>query len=144
MRDFLALLTCVAVLAGTGCSTAVRSAVLSKEASSYIVGSRTGIPTDLFSTTDERIVLRVQLGLNLGTFYRIYRIEWIQPDGSVFLDEPIENVLGNSTIIIASLPVASNQPSRLPGQWKVRLYYKEKRLTERTFTIEERGPRRPV
>ena len=124
------------LLLAAGCSTVVEQVSLSKNPTYFVVGSNPGDYRDIFSVSDEKVTLRVVFAPNLVGGWRTFRVDWIAPDGSVFLSEPVKTRWGSNETLFASLHIADNQPARMPGKWSVRLFHEEEELISRSFVIE--------
>ena len=72
---------------------------------------------------------------NLSGSFRSYEIRWIGPDGSIFQTTPEKTKWGSNSVLITSLAISGDEPSRMPGPWTVQLYFEEVLLLNRTFTI---------
>lgn len=134
MRLLAVIFTLAALVA---CSTQVRSVALSDDATYFWLGSTSGYPKSIFSSEDEKVTLHVRFHPNFVGVYRMFTAEWVAPDGSVYLADPVSTKWGSNEALIVSLAVAGNEPSRMPGRWRVlRLLYQDEELVSRPFTIE--------
>jgi len=119
-----------------GCSTRVVTVSLSTDPSYHWLTSSPGKYKTIFSTSDEKVTLRVVFDTNVVGGSRVFTVEWVGPDGVVYLSEPVKTKWGSNEILLADLYIAENDPSRMPGRWQVRLLYKDDELVSRRFTIE--------
>jgi hypothetical protein len=135
--DFAALKLILLSLVVTlmGCAVSVQDSGLTSEAGSrwlYVGKSR---PKTIYSVNDEQVTYWAQLDLQLPRFFKNFRVDWVDPKGNVFLSKTIKNSWGTEDIIIATLPIRDNYPSRFPGDWKVRIYHGDELLDQARFTI---------
>lgn len=120
----------------TGCSTVVMEASLSENPTYYVLSSTKGDVKSIFSTSDEKVTLRVVFKPNFVGTYRTFNVEWVKPGGDVYLSENAKTSWGSNETLLVSMNIAKSEPARMPGQWRVRLRYKDEILTDRPFTIE--------
>jgi len=135
----LKLLLLSVVVISMGCAVSVQDSGLTTEAGSrwlYVSKSR---PKTIYSVNDEQITYWAHLDLQLPRPFKHFRIEWVDPQGKVFLSKKIKNSYGTNDIIVTTLPIRDNYPSRIPGDWKVRIYHGDKLLDQARFTIEPVG-----
>jgi hypothetical protein len=119
-----------------GCATRVVTVSLSTDPSYSWFGSSPGKYKRIFSTSDEKVTLRVVFDMNFVGAIRVFTVEWIGPDGDVYLSEPVRTKWGSNRILFADLYIFEREPSRMPGRWQVRLLYEDRELVSRRFTIE--------
>lgn len=95
-----------------------------------------GEPATEFSADDERITLtaRFEGGRPSGR----YTVEWLFPDGRVYLRKPVS---ADASGITTAIPVRGKAPSRNPGTWRVRLSRDGDPVVDRTFVIREAAAR---
>ena len=133
-ETFLAILVCLSA-AALGCATSVVDARLSDDASYYWLGVSPTSEKSIFAPTDEKVTLTVRFANNLVGGQRSFVVRWIGPDGKVFREDPTKTSFGSNDVLIASLPVARNLASRMPGLWSVELSYEDEVLVTRRFEI---------
>jgi len=125
----------LAALLVSGCSTTVKRAQLSADATYYWLGSSPSDAKSVFSTTDEKVTLTVEFQPNFVGGYRTFRVRWIGPGGELFLEEPTSTKWGSNESLIVSLPIAENLPATMPGDWAVELWYQSEQLLRRPFRV---------
>jgi hypothetical protein len=130
----LCLCACAVTVSDSGLTNQVRSRVFYIEKSS---------PRTLYSVRDEGVTYWATLDPSLLADYVRFRIDWIDPQGKVFASRKTTLMWKTHNNIVATLPIRNNYPSRMPGDWKVRLYRGDSILDEARFTIEQpkRGSR---
>ncbi len=72
-----------------GCSTTVKSVALSDDATYFWLGSTSSSVKSIYSVSDEQVTLHVRFHTNfVGSALR-FTVDWIAPDGSVYLSDPV-------------------------------------------------------
>ncbi|MDZ8118494.1 hypothetical protein [Pontiella agarivorans] len=132
----LSLISTFALLL-TGCSTVVKTANLSDDAEYYWLGSSSSNTKTIFNINDEKVTLHVVFKPNFSWSIPTFIVEWIEPDSSVYLSRPITTKYGNNSVLITSLPIKGNMPSRSPGEWRVQLKKDDAVLVDFPFIIEK-------
>ena len=126
------------VLVFVGCARSVKESGLSPQAGSRFFYIGRTSPKTLYTVEDEQVTYWAKFDWHPNPWVKNLRVEWIDPSGGVFLSREIETSWGTE-YVVTRLPIKDNYPSRLPGDWKVRLYHGDDRLDEARFTIEERS-----
>ncbi len=131
----IACLWILLVLVFVGCARSVKESGLSPRAGSRLFYFSKSSPKTLYTVEDEQVTYWARLDWHLNPWVRNLRVEWIDPKGDLFLSRKIETSWATENVV-TRLPIRNNYPSRLPGDWKVRLYHGTDRLDEARFTIE--------
>jgi hypothetical protein len=136
-RDFsrALILVLVALLAG-GCSGLRVVDERLSEDPTYL-GPETGVEhlQSVFSSDDVRVTLSVLFDRNPGARGRPFMAEWLFPDGTVYLRVPVRTESGSRALLVTSMHIRGEPPSRRPGIWRVRLSLEATELLEREFEI---------
>ena len=129
------ILVLVALLAG-GCSGVKVVDEHLSEDPTYL-GPGTGVehPQSVFSSDDVRVTLSVLFDRNPGTRGRPFMAEWLFPDGTVYLRVPVRTERGSRELLVTSMHILGEPPSRRPGIWRVRLSLEGTELLDREFEI---------
>ncbi len=137
MKRILLLSAILPLACLTGCSTPkVMKANLTDDAHYYWLGSSSSNAKTIFNPTDEKVCLHVVFKPNFAFTPPTFTVEWIQPDNKVYLSKPVSTKYGSNQVLITELPIKDNEPSRLPGRWRVKLYRDENVLVNFPFTID--------
>ena len=86
----------------------------------------------VFALTDESAHLRVVFHTHLGGWIREYEVEWSRPDGTIYSTKRVRKT---GHVLVVSLPIADEEPSRTPGNWRVSLREGETTIVDLDFTI---------
>jgi hypothetical protein len=131
----LSLITIAALL--SGCSTVVQTVNLSDDANYYWLGSSSSDTKTIFNANDEKVTLHVKFKPNFSWSIPTFTVEWIEPDSSVYLSRTVSTKYGNNSVLITSLPIKGNMPSRSLGEWRVKLKEEDAILVDFPFIIEK-------
>jgi hypothetical protein len=130
---FLALMSIV------GCTTKIVGDRISNDAEihGWSWKAKVSPPKDIFTVQDEKVTYTVWFKTAPGDWEE-YHVTWVAPGGAIYRTDPLSIKNGFSDHVgIATLPIRDNFPSRLPGEWHLRLYRKESLLWEKKFLIED-------
>jgi len=95
-----------------------------------------GKPRSVFSSNDEKVTLSVLFAHNYMGAFQWYKVEWIRPDGNVYLRKGTRSLFGRHDALEASMPIRDTPAAMFfPGKWVVRLYLEERLLAEKGFEI---------
>lgn len=92
----------------------------------------------VFPDSTREIIWFAQFGLRgsmKNNMSRSYRIQWIAPDGSIFLDEKFKSSLWNETFVKKSIQFEIPIKEQSIGQWRVRVWKKDQLIDDRYFEI---------
>ena len=99
-------------------------------------GAAGGATTTEFTAEEVNVTLSVRFESPLDVD-ETFMVEWLFPDGSVYLRKPVRSVGSEHDRLETSLPIRGKAPARYPGLWHVRLWHHGERLVERSFEIRE-------
>ena len=95
-----------------------------------------GKPRSVFSSNDEKVTLSVLFAHNYMGAFQWYKVEWIRPDGKVYLRKGTRSLFGRHDALEASMPIRDTPAAKFfPGKWQVRLYLEDRLLVEKAFEI---------
>jgi hypothetical protein len=95
-----------------------------------------GKPRSVFSSNDEKVTLSVLFAHNYVGTFQWYKVEWLRPDGKVYLRKGTRALFGRHDALEASMPIRGTPAATFfPGKWKVRLYLEDRLLVEKGFEI---------
>jgi hypothetical protein len=97
-----------------------------------------GAPTTEFSADDRTVTLTARFNTHLSADERLM-VEWLFPDGSVYLRKPVHRSRDSEDLLETSIPIHGKAPARHPGTWHVRLWRDGEKLVDRSFEILEPG-----
>ena len=118
------------------CGTTVREARLSDDASYVFVrGISPTAEKSIFRPSDEKVTLSVEFANNFAGGQRTFTARWVGPDGNVFREDPVKTKWGSNEDLVATLAIAQNLPSKMPGLWSVTLLHEDEVLVTRKFEI---------
>lgn len=126
-RYFQAGLSGVGVLVLAGCANV---AVVDD----YLAAG--GSPTTEFTAEDANVTLSARFDSALAEDER-FMVEWLFPDGSVYLRKPVRRIGNRDDELETSMPIRGKAPARYPGRWHVGLWHGGDRLLYRSFEIRE-------
>ncbi len=89
-----------------------------------------------FSVDDQSVTLSARFDAGLAADAPII-VEWLFPDGEVYLRKPVRRSYDSSDLIETAMPIRGKVPARYPGIWQVRLWRDGDKLVERSFEIQE-------
>lgn len=89
-----------------------------------------------FSRKSEKVVWWAELTNSL--IERSFLAKWYDPDGELYLEKKFKNAFGNTRLAKTALKIKDEFPSQKPGQWVIEVYYKDKLIERRNFTILEK------
>lgn len=93
-------------------------------------------PRTVFFSDDKKVTLSVLFGQNYVGVYQYFRVEWIRPDGNVYLRTGTRSLFGRHDALESSMPIRGKPAGRFfPGNWKVRLFLDDRMLLEKAFEI---------
>ena len=95
-----------------------------------------GGPSTEFSIDDQAVTLSARFNTGLAADEPLM-VEWLLPDGKVYLRKPVSRSHGNDNVLETSLPVRGKGPARRPGIWQVRLWHDGRLLVNRSFEIHK-------
>lgn len=126
-----------AVLAGcTADDIHVSDALLAEESLHESLTGPERKARTIFFSDDEKVTLSVLFGYNRVGVYQWYRIEWIRPDGNVYLRSGTRSLFGRHDALESSMPIRGKPAGKFfPGKWKVRLFIDDRMLLEKDFEI---------
>lgn len=104
------------------CAISVQDSGLTERVRSRWLPADKAHPKTLYTVTDEQVVYWAVMDPSLRTDYVTFRVEWIDPHGKVFTRKKVHLFWSINSSVVAKLPIRDNYPSRMPGDWKVRLY----------------------
>ena len=140
IRGVLAPALMVATL--TGCTAGdihVSDALLAEESLHESLSGPERKPRTVFFSDDEKVTLSVLFGHNYVGVYQWYRVEWIRPDGNVYLRTGTRSLFGRHDALESSMPIRDKPAGKFfPGKWKVRLFLDDRMLLEKAFEIRRR------
>ena len=92
--------------------------------------------TNFFSSQDEKVVSWVRFSYNSPENFAL-RWEWISPQGKLYHRGEVEMEAGsyNNYRTWYWIKIRDRYASKLPGEWKVRVYINDIFLAERQFFI---------
>ena len=93
-----------------------------------------GAPATEFSIDDSSVTLRARFDGELAADAPL-TVEWLFPDGKVYLRKPVHRSYANPDVLETAIPVRGKAPARFPGEWHVRLWRGEDKLVDRSFEI---------
>lgn len=93
------------------------------------------VATD-FTVDDQQILLSARFDSKLAAS-DTFMVEWIFPDGSVYLRKPVRRSAESAYRVDTGIAVRGKTPARHPGIWHVELRQDGKRLVSRAFEIRE-------
>ncbi len=93
-----------------------------------------GAPATEFSIDDRTVTLSARFDTGLVADERLM-VEWLFPDGKVYLRKPVRRSYESRDLIETSMPIRGKAPARHPGIWHVRLWRDGDKLVERSFRI---------
>ena len=127
----------IALLAGcTADDIHVSDALLAQESLHESLEGPDRKPRTVFTSEDEKVTLSVLFGYNRVGVYQWYRVEWIRPDGNVYLRTGTRSLFGRHDALEASMPIRGKPAGKFfPGTWKVRLFIDDRMLLEKEFEI---------
>jgi len=132
----LSLITFTALIF-SGCSTVVQKANLSEGANYYWLGSASSETKTIYKTTDEKVTLHVVFKPNFSWSPPTFMADWIKPNNEIYLSIPVTTKYGSNQVLITSLPIKDNIPSKELGQWRVELKKENDVLVSFPFIIEK-------
>ena len=97
-----------------------------------------GSVTTEFTVDDREIVLTARFDTKLAADETLM-VEWIFPDGSVYLRKPVGRSAGSVYRIETDISVRGKTPARHPGIWRVNLARDGEPLVSREFEIREQS-----
>jgi hypothetical protein len=97
-----------------------------------------GSATTEFSADDQAVTLSARFKPYLPAGEPLM-VEWLFPDGSVYLRKPVYRSYGSDDGLETSMPIRGKAPARHPGIWHVRLWHDGEKLVNRSFEILEPG-----
>ena len=115
----------------------VVAALLSACAQPALLGedlSAGGAPSTEFSIDDAAVTLSARFDAALAVDAPL-TVEWLFPDGTVYLRKPVRRSYENPELVETAIPVRGKAPARYPGLWHVRLSRGEDVLVDRSFEI---------
>ena len=89
-----------------------------------------------FSNDDQAVTLTARFNTELAADEPLM-VEWLLPDGRVYLRKPVRRSHGNGDLLETSLQVRGKAPARRPGVWQVRLWHDGRLLVDRSFEIHK-------
>lgn len=95
-----------------------------------------GTPTTEFTADDGSVTLTARFESAIGKD-QSFMVEWLFPDGSVYLRKPVRRSGGDAERLETSMPIRGKAPARHPGLWHVSLSHDGERLVDRSFEIRE-------
>lgn len=98
-----------------------------------------GLEGTEFFADDQSVTLSARFNRELPADEPLM-VEWLFPDGSVYLRKPVHRSYDSVDLLQTSIPIRGKAPARHPGIWHVRLWHKGEGLVNRSFEILE--PRR--
>ena len=128
--------TCRVVLSGIAVALLVGCASLAVVDERLEAG---GSATTKFYADDQAVTLSARFKPDLPANEPLM-VEWLFPDGSVYLRKPVHRSYGSDDRLETSMPIRGKAPARHPGIWHVRLWHDGEKLVNRSFEILE--PRR--
>ncbi|MDX1431617.1 MAG: hypothetical protein R3286_04135 [Gammaproteobacteria bacterium] len=141
----LALPAALVLLLAAGCTEIrVVEDELSDDATYVVFGSVPDNPRTLFYTDDEQVTLSVLFDSNLVGYHKLFMVEWLFPDGRVYMRRPAKTKFGSHEVLITAMRIRDEPPSRRPGLWRVRLSLEGELLLERDFEIRTRSGDAPA
>lgn len=133
------LIAAVASALLAGCSPGdihVSDALLAEESLHESLTGPEHKPRTVFTSDDEKVTLSVLFGQNYVGAYQYYRVEWIRPDGNVYLRTGTRSLFGRHDALESSMPIRGKPAGKFfPGKWKVRLFLDDRMLLEKPFEI---------
>lgn len=98
-----------------------------------------GTQTTEVSVEDREVTLSARFAAPVAADER-FMVEWVFPDGRVYLRKPVRPGLDGYDVLETSMPIRDRGPARHPGIWHVRLWHHGDKLLERSFEINEPAP----
>lgn len=94
--------------------------------------------TNFFFPQDEKVVTWFRFSYDSAEIF-LLKWEWINPQGKLYHRGEVEMEAGSYTNYRTWywIKIKDNYASRLPGEWKVRVYINDIFLAERNFFIAE-------
>ena len=97
-----------------------------------------GVAATEFSADDREIVLSARFDSGLSAA-DTFMVEWLFPDGSVYLRKPVRRSTDSAYRVDTGIPVRGKAPGRSPGVWHVQLSRDGRPLVSRAFDIRAGG-----
>ena len=97
-----------------------------------------GVTSSEFSADDREIVLSARFDTPLAAGETVM-VEWLFPDGSIYLRKPVRRSADSDYRIDTGIPVRGKAPGRRPGIWRVKLTRDGRELVSRAFEIRADG-----
>ena len=98
--------------------------------------SSAGAPATEFSSDDQSVTLSARFSAALAADAPL-KVEWLFPDGKVYLRKPVQRSFENPELVETAMPVRGKAPARFPGIWRVQLWRGDDKLVDRSFEIRE-------
>lgn len=95
-----------------------------------------GSPTTEFTADDANATFSARFDSTLGVD-ETFMVEWLFPDGSVYLRKPVRRSSSHDDRLETSIPIRGKTPAGYPGLWHVSLWHEGERLVYRSFEIRE-------
>jgi len=131
--------TAFSVMLLAGCTAGdihVSDALLAEESLHESLSGPERKPRTIFSSEDEKVTLSVLFGRNFVGTYQWYRVEWVRPDGNVYLRTGTRSVFARHDALQSSMLIRGKPAGKFfPGKWKVRLFLEDRMLLEKEFEI---------
>jgi hypothetical protein len=95
-----------------------------------------GAPATEFSIDDQSVTLSARFDSALAPDAPLM-VEWLFPDGKVYLRKPVRRSHESPDLIETMIPVRDKAPARHPGVWHVRLWRGGDTLVDRSFELRK-------
>ena len=117
----------------------VKDTGLSDNATFLFLGTATSVSKTVFSPDDQQVTLHVQFDPHFQPAPKL-RVDWIDPNGDIFLNRKVTTTPGNTMEMIVRLPIRDHEPSGKPGRWWVLVHHRQTLLVRKPFVIDPRSP----
>jgi Zn-dependent protease with chaperone function len=111
---------------------------LAEDVDNFVLGVRAKGEGSVFPANLREIVWYAKFDPTGGMKHyvsRKYRIQWYQPDGTLFYEEEFKAGLWNETLAKATLRLNPPLDTKLIGRWRVRVWKKDRLVDDRYFQI---------
>lgn len=153
-KFYMGFFLCVCLLCGCAASSSLKTAETDGRWQA-IRGS--GVHEEAkYSQWNSRVVTEGQAGLiprdaanatwwasfRTGAFVMVnetdFTINWISPDGEVYLNETFKQNIFNPNMQKRQLAIKNTPAADMPGMWQVEVYLKEHRIDQQSFQIVDK------
>lgn len=127
------------LLAGGCADVVVVEHHLSEHVTAVALESAPDSSRRIYSASDEQVTLTAFLDAGSGSGARRFLVEWLLPDGRVYIRRPVRPERPGGEAVVTSMAIRGEPPSRRPGLWRVRLILEGEMLVESEFEIRDGG-----